>query len=263
MRRWVIGFVALAVLGGGVGRALASITITVPATSTVYFAGEDAASLQAAYASGGPGSTENEQKFWEDVANYLITLPVGIDVSGCPALSITATGTWDYFPTGWGGVPESALTGPDGDPNFPNYTTNSEYGYFGISLLTAPLGSLVGVFTGVDGPGLNDPFLIGASGTFLVPTGATTLYFGLHNGREWSDNSGSLEVTAQCIPEPSTLIIWSLLGLTWAGVAWTRRRRNVFGGIRRGGLPPRRKPWPRHVRVAIEQMIEHKLTCDD
>jgi len=233
MKRLVIGFVALAVLCGGLGQAFASITITVPATATVYFAGQDATSLQAAYDNRGPGPfTENEQKFWEDVANHSDTLPVGIDVTGCPALTITATGTWDYFPAGWGGVPGTAETGPDGDPNFPNYTTNPEYDCFGISLLTAPLGSLVGVFTGADGPGLNDPFLIGASATFLVPTGATTLYFGLHNGREWSDNVGALEVTAQCIPEPSTLIIWSLLGLTWAGVSWGRRRRNAFGGIR-------------------------------
>jgi hypothetical protein len=62
-------------------------------------------------------------------------------------------------------------------------------------------------------------------------------------------------------PEPSTLAIWSLIGLCWAGASvWRRKRSRTFQG--RGAGPRRtrrcgaRPPWPEHVRAAIQEIIE-------
>ena len=38
-------------------------------------------------------------------------------------------------------------------------------------------------------------FYIGSGGTFLVPTGATTLYLGFHDFQQWDDNWGSVSVS--------------------------------------------------------------------
>ena len=49
------------------------------------------------------------------------------------------------------------------------------------------------------------------------------------------------------VPEPATIIVWSLLGATWAGLAVVRRRWNRSGS----------QPWTPEARVAIEALIEH------
>jgi Flp pilus assembly protein TadG len=124
-----------------------------------------------------------------------------------------------------GGTSNSA--GADGDStrisynNYPSaISTGREHG---MSNLSAPLGCVMGVFLDaiepdMDGalpsdldftaaasrdfsslsPAVRQPFFIGdarqASGTlqsFVVPTGATRLYLGIMDGRQWSNNTGS------------------------------------------------------------------------
>jgi hypothetical protein len=65
----------------------------------------------------------------------------------------------------------------------------------------------------------------------------------------------------QTLPEPSTIAVWSLIGLCWSGVrCWRRRRGLVQSGL--GWDRPRtqrrtsRPPWPDHVRARILEIIE-------
>jgi hypothetical protein len=81
------------------------------------------------------------------------------------------------------------------------------------------------------------------------------------SGNELSEMAG---LDRESDPEPSTLAIWSLIGLCWAGAGWWRRRRQCLfeGGGRRTPMPNRferrtdRPPWPEHVRTAIREVIE-------
>ena len=102
-------------------------------------------------------------------------------------------------------------------------------------LINADLNLLVGTFTdstgpslgsapsrlevGIDDmtmPGLNQAFGIGASlANIMIPIGATKLYFGLHNGFEWTNNVGSVSVEIS-VPEPFTIVVF-LIGLVGLG----------------------------------------------
>ena len=53
----------------------------------------------------------------------------------------------------------------------------------------------------------------------------------------------------QAIPEPATIVIWSLLGAGLFGLKVVRRKGNEFGGTSRPG-------WSEQNRVAIRQIIE-------
>lgn len=160
------------------------------------------------------------------------TIPPFIDVTGWEAagvkLSITATGIWAH-------APDYPHTGPDGYGA--NYATHGEYDQLGISRVYAPLNSLIGVFLGDDAPdpaaipaslmfGIDDmttpvlqqTFAIGSNlENITIPSGATRLFFGIHDEYEWWNNDGDMNVTVT--PEPATLL---LLGL---GGFLLRRRR--------------------------------------
>jgi hypothetical protein len=184
-----------------------------------------------------------------------------VQVSGIPivpgrylSFSATGSGTVDR------GIWWIPYAGPDGYPLGPSWPGLPPPQNGIANPGGAPSGSLVGVFLdnslptasaapdhpgsvpgGLDyytlNPGLKQVFYIGdgyASGgtqqEIVVPEGATRLFLGYadFNGNNWN-NGGSFDVNVaeRAIPEPSTLIIWSLLASLGIGLAWWRRRRTA------------------------------------
>ena len=230
MKRWILG-IAIVMLLVAAPHVEATVVTTVDGTNTVFFAGRTAAELASLPAA---GSSHNHYNI--DRASAATTLPSSIDVTGLGNLiSITAAGTWSHTPSGG--------SGPDGYNNYDG--THSEYLGLGISpVLNGRLNALLGVFLGSGAPSgsapaaldvnsdsmssplLQQAFLIGSSlENIIVPAGAEQLYFGLNNGYEWSNNSGSVEVTVEAVPEASSFIIWSLIGLSFSGIGCWRRRK--------------------------------------
>lgn len=240
------------------GPAMAEMTISVPGEASIYFAGQTQAALESAYppAAGwaavpweeglpwdvGHDRFHNDTANWEGViratngGNTDITartaasiIPPYVDVTAWAAagvnLSISATGLWAHTP-----YPSS-----DADGYGLNSLTHEEYDDLGISLVNAPLNSLVGVFlgsgppdplatpssltAGVDDmttPLLQQGFVIGSSlDNITIPIGATRLFFGLHNGYEWWNNSGDMSVTV--VPVHGAVLL-GMLGLSIAGI---------------------------------------------
>ena len=200
--------------------------VTVLGTHSVFLAGVPTGT----YGSGDYGVVDTD--LLTDL-NLDDTRPIAIDVTGYSQLSVTAAGFWSHTPT-----PDS---GPDGkgygDP------THLAYEGFGIARLdTSNLNLLVGVFTddtafdgrgaptrlslGTDDmsmPGLQQTFGVGSALWLInVPFGATTLYLGLNDGYQWSNNSGSVSALVSSVPEPATLL---LLGIGLAGLGYRRRRK--------------------------------------
>jgi hypothetical protein len=68
------------------------------------------------------------------------------------------------------------------------------------------------------------------------------------------------EPVGDVVPEPATLIIWSLLGLAFSGAGgmsvWRQRRQDAFGVA--GGQP--RTPWSEENRQAILRVIDRGRT---
>lgn len=138
---------------------------------------------------------------------------------------------------------------PDGG-SFTSHTAGAQNG---ISNITAPFNSLIGVFLNnavpVSGdaapalnfstittnfntlmPMMNQVFFIGdgktSSGltqTFLAPTAATRLFLGTMDGYEWNNNSGKFYVDMTVVPEPATYA--AFLGAATLGVVAVRRYR--------------------------------------
>ena len=206
--------------------ALANQTVIVPGTSCPYFAGQ---TLPV------PTATTGDSPHYHLDQFDPTTMPVWIDVTGFGGTiaSITAAGIWGY-PT---------LSGPDGDAG--HDPTHQEYIALGISpMLDGPLNLLVGVFldnstpvpfsappsldyntSSMTSPLLQQTFAIASSLTNItIPTGATRLFFGLHNGYEWTDNVGALTVSVTPVPAPGAI----LLGGVGVGLAgWLRRRKTL------------------------------------
>ena len=166
--------------------------IAVPGKACVYFAGQTTLTSDFGYD--------------ETVAS----LPPYIDVCSWSTVSITAAGLWTHtsspYPEDW--------SGPGGKVG--SEKTQEQYDDLGISLLTTGLDTLVGVFltddppdseatpaeltTVTTTPALQQAFIIGAGlADITVPDGATRLFLGHHDGYEWSNNQGEVEVTATTI----------------------------------------------------------------
>jgi hypothetical protein len=241
------------------GPAMGSVTISVPAESCIYFAGQTQAGLPSVHASGweavpwnvggvNPSNFYNDTAPWEGVVRawsgaYERTeadrtaaslIPPYVDVTGWEGIaSITATGLWAHGPH---------CTYSDADGYGANQLTQSQYNTFGISLLNVPYNSLVGVFLTDSAPSTPGPssltlgddmtnpllqqaFVIGSSlEGITIPSGATRLFFGLHNGYEWWNNDGDMSVTVTPIPAPGAILLGGIgVGL----VGWLRRRRTL------------------------------------
>lgn len=138
-------------------------------------------------------------------------IPIPIDVSRQESfVDIWAEGEWGH-PT---------LSGPAGRSDRSEMTL-PEYGVFGISTTEAPLNSLVGVFLPEQGgafppppslskslgddmrnPELGQSFVIARNlERIQIPEDATTLYLGLHDGDDWSNNVGTVTAHLGFHPE--------------------------------------------------------------
>ena len=226
--RWKLSF--LITIASALTALATPIEVTVKGTSCIYFAGRTQGQLEAVSVTG-----DGSYYVLGDIHDYSKTAPIGIDVAALGSLiSISATGKWGH----WSG----GQTGPDGyqDPDF----SKKAYQLFGISSPKAKKNALVGVFlSGVPDPAatppslifgtdpmttplLNQTFVIGSSlDNIVIPDGATTLYFGLHNGYEWNNNVGEVSVTITPVPEPGTLSLLGLGVLSFAGLSRRKRRQ--------------------------------------
>ena len=167
---------------------------------------------------------------------------LGLTFTGGQVLTFSATGWADY-----GG--DCQGTSPDAG----NCGTGNSAAANGMSDITAPWNSLIGVFLGDDqpdgffpptgldftdntnftslSPDLRQVFFIGdgLTGTgngsvqqFIVPTGATRLFLGSLDGGGWYNNGGSFDVTVSSVPVPPALY---LLGSGLLGLAGMARRK--------------------------------------
>jgi len=219
MRKYLLIF-SVCVLAGW---ATAGVTITVSGNACPYFAGQS-------------GPVNAAGIGWGDDNNSYV-LPPYLDVTGFSGpLCFTAAGDWSH-------TPYVGYFGADPAGYGSNPAPNSEYQQFGISYVSgAPLNALLGVFltnaapsssgpanlaygSDMTTPELQQTFVIGYGlSNVVIPTGATRLFFGLNNGYEWSNNSGSVDVTvSECqVPVPAAIL---LAGLGTGLVGWMRRRR--------------------------------------
>ena len=256
----LITIYALAALALMTSSAFASTTLSVPAESCIYFAGQTQPGLESLYPpSSGWASVPwnvgvvdrtgfcNDTAPWEGVVRaysgvYKRTvadrtassiIPPYIDVTGWQAagltISITGTGIWARNPN-------CPYTNADGYGE--NCLTRPQYDDFGISRLSAPLHSLIGVFLGNSPPdpaatspiltfGIDDmttpviqqAFVIGSNlDNITIPSGATRLFLGFHDAYEWWNNDGDMNVTVTPIPAPGAILLAGI-GTSIVGLA--------------------------------------------
>jgi hypothetical protein len=118
----------------------------------------------------------------------------------------------------------------------------------GVPDLTAPINSLVGVWIDANNQALDQSFVIGTGGDFVVPDGATQLYLGSMDGYQWNNNVGQFVVDLTITPDDNTPpddgnnppddgnppttpapepLTLSLFGAGLAGLGAMRRRRKA------------------------------------
>jgi len=205
----------------------------VSARATAYFAGVPTGT----FTSGDLGVT-NYYAIGD--LNEPTTRPPALVINGRTTLSLVATGLWHTDPDPlleWS-------SGPNGISSQTSANLNYEkFGIAGINNVATKF--LVGVFTDdtpynarppqpenldaqlwgtTSQPSLFQTFPIGASRYDIgVPVGATKLYLAFADDYQWSNNSGSVTVSA--VPEPSTCMM-ALAGLACGGYSmWRRRKR--------------------------------------
>ena len=193
---WVFGVAAFGASGQSGDTVLA---VNVPSTANPYLAGMP----------DGTGARAG------DSAPSESPLLVELSLDHAVAFSFTASGLVEHAPFN---PPEFY------PPNGSNVTRHEGGAEHGISDITAPMNSLLGVFLGEErpdqtrapkpfkprgsgansltlSPALKQVFFIGSGATregarrrYLVPKGATRLFLGVMDGYEWNNNQGSFSV---------------------------------------------------------------------
>jgi len=233
------------------GSAFGGVIVNVPATDNPWLAGMP---------NGSTSGTTYPVPYDAAPANSPAIYPTAIN--GGDIFTFVVTGAVSHGSE----LHDAPLTGPNGaqvpdgyglqyvSRNSPNANGTEN----GIGDITAPIDALIGVFLNSSQPSLstppaalnftsaasrnfttlspelNQPFFIGAGldsasilQQFIAPAGATRLFFGPMDEYNWSDNTGSFQITAvditaigTSLPEPASLSVLALCGLSLL-----RRRR--------------------------------------
>jgi hypothetical protein len=134
---------------------------------------------------------------------------------------VTPGDTISWSATGLVGHPGD-LSNPDGGP----LTSRLVGAQNGISdLPNTPICALIGVWAF---PGGGTSFLMGSSGSAVVPLGANQLFLGTMDGFGWANNIGEFTVEVEVASVPDTSSTLSLLSLGIGSLLfWGRNRRQV------------------------------------
>jgi Flp pilus assembly protein TadG len=213
----------------------ASVTMTIPATSNPFLAG------QPANVSASNGNPHNDPDWSAGSTNPPSNLG-GVHIESSPPAvptSIPITGGTSMTFDGINGGATNDYTDPNrytADGNVGSNATNTAGDEHGIANMTAPINCLVGVYTNGTVPGssaaptdldfstdaersyttlspqLNQIFFIGDGRNdagevqhVVVPSGATTLYIATWDSYEWNNNIGSFTVTVHAPGTVSTV----------------------------------------------------------
>jgi len=173
------------------GTCQPSATVDVPATSCLWFAWASPASA----IQGPEGETDTHRP-------QVLIVPQG---SQSVALSVS-DGIWWHVKADKRRSGADGLNGsgdlPDDKRNLENDAyCSADFKSEGIKPLKTHLNKLVGIWE-IDGQAPTaeskaDQRILGQNpGSLTVPTGATRLFLGFHDGRHWINNGGSVSVTA-------------------------------------------------------------------
>jgi hypothetical protein len=205
MKLSLIAIASTFVLAAGAANAA---TVVVPGTSDPFLAGA-AAGNSVTFSSG-------------DTDTFTADSPVAYAVTAGEVLTIAAVtdptlGRVDNCPgcTNTGNISSEAFTA---------------HGFTALvsGFQSLQINSLVGLFNDAS-PAV---FEIGSGNTYVVPTGATTLYLGTVDSYQWSNNVGAYDVTlsavSAAVPEPAT---WAMMLFGIGGIGATMRMARRKSGV--------------------------------
>jgi hypothetical protein len=203
------GSVAALILMAGSAHA-----VTILGTADPFLSGAPANATVSWF---GDGPQVGDGPFVDGVA---LDAPVGIAVS--PGKTITISNVTGSV-SNCGGCTALGPTGAGGyNLDSASFTANgSGFTPLVTSFSNLPINSLIGLFNGPSA----SVFEIGNGGSFVVPTGATTLYLATADGYQWNNNVGSFSAAISGVPEPAT---WSIMLMGFGGLgALMRSRRKL------------------------------------
>ena len=128
--------------------------------------------------------------------------PHSIDLTDVESISISVgeDDLWAHHPSADSPDCASNANGRDREVGLQNPDYQNYIGASYIDVLTTKLNTLIGMWQYGDGPPITEaqrttPFRIGTSWSGVIPANATALFLGFHDGREWTNNEGSVMVT--------------------------------------------------------------------